>query len=51
MKPRIRRRFGIWECGLRYSSLVRRPLIGYGYTPTEAFREWQALSSLKAATV
>jgi hypothetical protein len=41
MKPRIRRRYGIWGCmsGTCWADCV----IGYGYTPAEAYADWKAL--------
>ena len=39
MKPRIRLRFGIWDCttwDLSYPIIFA----GYGYTPKEAWEDW-----------
>lgn len=38
MKPRIYRKHGIWTCRTVCASGMR---IGYGYTPMQAYREWQ----------
>jgi hypothetical protein len=38
LKPRLSRRFGIWQCRLPFS-----PVAGYGYTPAEAWAEWLAI--------
>lgn len=46
MKPRIRRRFGIWYCGrpdpdwLPYIAITAN--WGHGYTPAEAYADWKA---------
>jgi hypothetical protein len=37
-KPRLSRRFGIWACRTAMS-----PIVGYGYTPAEAWAEWLAI--------
>lgn len=38
MKPRLRIRFGIWVC------VTARPFAcGCGYSPGDAFKEWQAI--------
>lgn len=36
MKPRLRMRFGIWQC-------TSAMLVGYGYTPKQAFDDWVAV--------
>jgi hypothetical protein len=41
-KPRIRRRFGIWLCGIpQMFGFFSHPL-GHGYTPAEAYADWKA---------
>lgn len=39
MKPRLRKRYGIWGCvsGLSWFEFV----MGFGYTPEEAYAEWK----------
>lgn len=52
MKPRLRLRFGVWSCTWsrtdywtwsrqEFMDFSRRVHIGYGYTPQEAFRDWE----------
>lgn len=45
MKPRLRRRQGIWVCSLIACGCFVPPL-GHGYTPAEAFYEWASLCRL-----
>jgi hypothetical protein len=40
MKPRIYRRDGIWIC--RSIDAEGWMCLGYGYTPKQAFKEWEA---------
>lgn len=40
MKPRLRMDRGVWVCS-RMIGLVGLWPIGHGYTPQEAFAEWQ----------
>lgn len=40
MKPCIRRRFGIWYCGLRDEDGTLWPPYGHGYNPGDALAEW-----------
>lgn len=46
MKPLIRMRRGVWCCSLTQGR-VSVPPIGHGYTPREAFAEWEHLFSLQ----
>lgn len=39
IKPRLRRRRGIWVCTASLAEL--RPM-GHGYTPWEAYADWRA---------
>jgi len=39
MKPRIRKRNGLWRCSI----FGTRP-IGIGYTPVQAYHDWKAWS-------
>lgn len=42
MKPRIRMVFGVWECRMAYLTFAGRVrVIGHGYTPKEAYDDWQ----------
>jgi hypothetical protein len=44
MKPRIRRKWGVWSCSsIRFVSFDWWPrgVIGYGYTPKDAYRDWK----------
>lgn len=45
MKPRIRLRRGVWACSLLSCGSFVPPL-AHGYTPLEAFREWEQLCRL-----
>lgn len=36
MKPRLTKRYGVWRCLGGLLDYV----VGYGYTPDEAYREW-----------
>lgn len=42
MKPRIRRRHGIWYCGFAGIGRNIWPPYGHGLTPAEAYRDWKA---------
>jgi len=37
--PHLRKRHGIWEC----RDLEDPLLVGYGYTPKQAYDEWRTL--------
>lgn len=45
MKPRIRRRFGIWCCAVLDDIGRMQPPMGHGYRPDQALREWVYLIS------
>lgn len=40
MKPRIRKRHGVWVCSTRSMFGGRSRIMGHGYTPTEAWCDW-----------
>jgi hypothetical protein len=42
MKPRIIKRRGVWTCSLNHHRYVNRMVIGHGYTPLDAYRDWRA---------
>jgi hypothetical protein len=42
MKPRIRKRFGIWYCGWPGATGGIWPPYGHGRTPAEAYADWKA---------
>ena len=41
-KPRLRVRYGIWECCTPLSRFI-----GYGYTPDQAWKEWKAIQGFQ----
>lgn len=44
MKPRLRCKHGVWSCASYVVEGVRRgrfAKIGYGYTPKEAYEDWE----------
>lgn len=43
MKPRIRYSRHVWSCACRLVDWWKQyPVIGYGYTPKEAYEDWRA---------
>ena len=39
-KPRIKRVFGIWCCGIPGERFMFKGFFGDGYTPLEAYQDW-----------
>jgi len=39
MKPRLKFRFNVWSC--RLPDFLKTGVIGHGYTPKEAYSDWQ----------
>lgn len=39
MKPRLRKLQGVWYCFIKCGRITRR--FGEGFTPKEAFRDWE----------